>query len=246
MPGQVFIVLKVFLDGSGKSDDPESRFLTLAGCSAEDAVWAGLEEGWAEEIHMSRLMSSGMPESEVLERVERALLSVRRAVAQGMKTLLYSVNLKDYRRWKYILKLPQPERLCAEWCVYQAIKSYSDSQISLAQPVDVFFDQNEPFLRHICMDNQSKKLKRRYPLLGLVRAPVPVDSSSVPPVQVADMFSWSRNRLIAGSHDEFRRKVANLVLKTAVVRSVTVNNRQFLHSLGLATGQQFDPFSVLI
>ena len=43
---KIATVLQMYLDSSGKSDDPQCRFLTLAGVLAEEPVWNEWAERW--------------------------------------------------------------------------------------------------------------------------------------------------------------------------------------------------------
>jgi hypothetical protein len=73
LPGgrSVAIVLKTYLDGSGKFEDPKSRFLTLAAMFADDDAWGLFESSWHAVLknekysvpysHMKELLRSDGP-----------------------------------------------------------------------------------------------------------------------------------------------------------------------------------------
>jgi hypothetical protein len=71
----------------------------------------------------------------------------------------------------------------------------------LLEKVDVIYDRNEDFLRHIQADWRNKRRRREFPLLDLINTVAPAASETTPALQAADMLAWAANRLHAGPHN---------------------------------------------
>ena len=55
------VVLKAYLDGSGSSDDPASRFLTLAVIMGRDQDWTTMEGQWGAALGALARFNNGFP-----------------------------------------------------------------------------------------------------------------------------------------------------------------------------------------
>jgi hypothetical protein len=249
---QVFFVFRLYFDGSGKADDPRSRFVTLACCAAEEKDWHLFEEEWREALgecgdpgymHMKEVMATPprgpfreWSDDKVCRLVDRLLRVLRKSPQSPLKLFIFSVKLETHRKWQPVLNLRKPERLCAEWCFYRPIEIYWESEQPTVPLVDAFFDQNEPFLPAIRTDWENKKCRRKFPVLQMVHSMEPVDMKLTPGVQLADMMAWSRNRLLSNPSEDWsdlRYRVAQNVLQTLSTKSVMVDEVEVLAKFGL-------------
>jgi hypothetical protein len=92
--------------------------------------------------------------------------------------------------------------------------------------VDVFFDQNEPFMRHIRADWKSKQIRKHHPVWNLVRVIEEVDAKKTPPMQMADFICWGHQRVSTYEHErpweiDWQGWVTAVGAKNAVRGSVT-------------------------
>jgi hypothetical protein len=67
--------------------------------------------------------------------------------------------------------------------------------------LEACFDRGEKFMRHVEQDWKSK-YKDRYPGREVVGSIGQTTMVETPPLQIADVVAWGRNRLTAGSHWE--------------------------------------------
>ncbi len=115
-------VLQMFFDGSGKSEDPNCRFLTLAGVLAEEPVWSEWSEKWkkildeygVEYCHMKELFQKdkGQFQGWGHERKRKFVLALLQSLnyAERMKMICTSptIDLTAYRRLA-VLKALNPK-----------------------------------------------------------------------------------------------------------------------------------------
>jgi len=97
--------MKAYYDGSGKTGDPKSRAITLAGVSASEATWPRFEEAWGEALTVIGLrfwhtseMNYWMTET-AFDRAVSRLLDVIGAFREApLITYAATVILEDYDR----------------------------------------------------------------------------------------------------------------------------------------------------
>jgi hypothetical protein len=122
---------------------------------------------------------------------------VRFVYASNLRHRIYAVcctlNLDDYRRAVrdgYSFK--RPHALCAALCVEKVLA------LQYLQSVDFFFDQNEPFLGYAqALWKRLAGLEGSETTWGIIGQMSAVNMRIHPPLQLADMLAWSRNRSIA-------------------------------------------------
>ena len=137
--------LKAYYDGSGKPDDPNSQWLTLAGYAGSEGAWERVRENWlgclsAETNPQCPRSKSGNPYFHSVEafnlregyavklgwntlkvlslarRLLNVLAPVERSDLIGFST---SIRLSDYRSVKEheIPALRRPEAICVDGCI---------------------------------------------------------------------------------------------------------------------------------
>ena len=243
---QLFMILRTYFDGSGKADDPQHRFITLACCAASESSWEGFEQKWkaalgmATFMHMKEAMASPprghfstWEWDEIEGLVERLVSVIRGANQLGLVSYMFSVDLRAYQKWTHRLLLEKrPEYECASWCFYRAAECYRDGLAAAGGPVikggiDAYFDKGEQYMNSIYRHWSRKDYKRRYPILDLVRSVQPVDMRETPGVQLADMLAWSRNRLLSQPSEGLKARISEAILGSISRKAVFVNEDQF-------------------
>jgi hypothetical protein len=213
------VAIKAYCDGSGKSDDPVSQYLTLAGCIATPEAWDAFEKRWGEVLARNGCDYLHMQEANALQgafstakgwtalRVSALLLdfascsfSTETLEAQGTFVSAHcTVNLPDYRRAAETypqLRNYRPEQFCVTHVVNVAASMLpNDSSRPLGKDgtAELYFDKGEPFMKYIDREWRQKP-RKRHPNWELVSSLVPVDSRTVYGVQAADFLAWTVNR----------------------------------------------------
>jgi hypothetical protein len=204
--GTLFVVLKAYFDGSVSS----SKAMTLAAIAADEATWSNFEPQWKYVLEDRGGASySHMKEAMPLEGIFRGWQPENRDwLIQGLKDLIAefnhapkfrvftcTVDLEAHARWKRQKQHPSPERLCARILFPRILDWYQRFPDPIVDVIEMFFDRNERFMGHIQTDWNNKKLRKRFPMLELIRTVAPAEMRLTPPIQAADMVAWARNRL---------------------------------------------------
>ncbi|MBI4444123.1 MAG: DUF3800 domain-containing protein [Acidobacteria bacterium] len=198
-------MLKVYFDGSNNQ-----QFLVLACLAAEEKVWAGFESEWRETLQACgnppyMHMREAMPlveafdgwKPEARNHLIDALVQVIATASQSPKfrVLLCAVDLSGHALWRTRKQLPAPPRLCARVIFAQVWDWYEKFDDPILEPMEIYFDRDEPFMRNIEADWKSSKMRNRFPALNLIRAIEQADMKLFPPLQAADMVAWAVQRL---------------------------------------------------
>lgn len=207
------MALRSYCDGSVTT----ARSMTLASVSADGSVWAEIEPAWDEILkrhgaaymHMKEAMPRTKEFHGWTEAKRDALLVDLLGLLQGyrdnprIQMFSCSVDLAAHTRWARIQNHPHPARLCARIVFPHIVEWYWALKDSILDVMEIYFDRDEPYLTHIQEDWRSKKVRRRYPAWAIIRTIAPADMRLTIPLQIADMFAWSRNRLETSEHDDF-------------------------------------------
>jgi hypothetical protein len=122
--------------------------------------------------------------------------------------ILCTVNMGDHNRASsqgYCL--PSAYRICAHaslgsvlrWRL-RGVEQQSDTDIASIESIDIFFDQNERFLHHL-QSIWQKHRKSDHAGWGLINCVAPAEMRNAPPLQLADMLAWAKNRkYVFGDH----------------------------------------------
>lgn len=191
LEGHQLIVLKSYFDGSGKSADPQCRFLTLVGYVAPPAVWPPFEAKWrailkkyrVEYLHANeeRLRGNPLLVAEQLEAIDAARHG-------GMRTVGAILDLEAHRTLSLEFALPASGRICAEYCLNELLRQ--------ANSVCCFFDQGEEFYKEVNPYWERKEAPDWCPHLQRVRELAQVNQAKFPGIQAADLFAWHVNRTL--------------------------------------------------
>jgi hypothetical protein len=210
------MALKCYLDGSQK----HGRQLTLAAIAGDEPVWAALDKDWTDFLaHMS------VPYSHMKEAIARkgpfqgwekekrdwfvngliTFFNTHRAKYGRLKAFTSSVDLKAHTEISArIPGLPAPSRMCARGIILKVFEWYGGFPDPILDVVDLYFDRGEPFMQHIDVDWKSPEFRKAHPVWELVRTISPVEMSTTPGIQVADLFAWARIRIdTRGPGDRF-------------------------------------------
>jgi len=200
------MTLRAYCDGS-RTDGVSS---TLACVAASDELWKEFDADWrfilrergnAPYLHMKEAMPLTGPFADWDE-------ANRDALVQGCRDLLviYSarpqfriftcvVDLAAHSRWAKEKHMSSPEALSV-WIVFQQMMGwYSGFKEPLVEPLDLYFDRGERYLRYIHNRWQKKTLHKEQPMWRFIRTLEPLDMPKHTPLQCADLIAWSRNRL---------------------------------------------------
>jgi len=209
------LALKTYFDGSESyAFAPRCHCLTLACLATTEVVWPQLESAWIKTCQeRGNLNHFHMSEAMALEGVFSDLLPEKRDfLVDGLTDVLGSfrnnswlwsftctVDLEAHKRIARIKSLPSPARLCAR-IVYPAMLDwYAHISKRNLESVDLIFDRNEPFMRHLRADWENKKFRKKHPAWEIVRSMVTAKMESTPGLQMTDMIAWAKNRLESGS-----------------------------------------------
>lgn len=193
------VMLQMYLDGSGKSEEINCRFLTLAGVMADSSVWAEWQDRWqtvldeytAPYSHMRELLrAKGTPfenwqDDRKVQFVRQLLQCFSSKDRMEMVCCSLTINLDDYRRLSLHNKKPA-EAVCVDWCVTHL----------LAHPhfgngtAEIFFDTGESFHKHLERTwNRNKSDDSTWAFHLKVGK-----SAKAVPIQAADLLAWAANR----------------------------------------------------
>jgi hypothetical protein len=220
------IAIKAYIDSSGKSDDPRTGFLTLAGYIGTPSAWQHFEERWqrvlqrwgCSYLHMSDayLLREEFSESKgwTRDRVGALLRDIFNECFSktgwgDFKDKFYgascTVNLADYAKASAERFLKEPEAICVDHVVTIALMALPEN---LALPIrkegqiELFFDKGEPFMHKVDRIWRSKPNHQLKGPLRLVSSIVTADMRQVIGLQAADFLAWHTNRYYTYGFDE--------------------------------------------
>lgn len=210
--GVILVPMAMYHDGATK----DGRVITLACVAATEEVWGELEDAWKSGLkqfgdvpylHMTDLWSlrgiyQGWSEDD-RQALVYGMLSVLNSYMDNpwINSFACEVDLAAYERVKTVRNLPTPPRICAR-ILFPRVTDwfYRPSAGAFVDAIDVFFDRNEPFMRHIRADWKSEKMRRLHPVWNLVRVVEEVSMELTPAVQMADMICWGYHRQATYDH----------------------------------------------
>ncbi len=203
----VAIVLKVYLDGSGKPESEDCKFLTLAALIASDSVWERFESGWRDALgdgtpysHMRELIGGRGPfqgwsderKSELVKCLWNQIAQFGRAPS-GMDSGIgasITIDMSSYRDLASSSGRVKPVgAICVDYCASQA---FAHPEFAKGR-AELLFDMGEPYLRHI-ERTWSRNKRNASSWASRISAVAPVDMRDILPVQGADLLAWSSNR----------------------------------------------------
>jgi hypothetical protein len=203
-PGQEglrLMTVKVYFDGSGKSDDPNVDCVALAGYVATEEVWEDFEQSFAafrreykiDYFHSADLEArEGAYQNLSIEEtaVARAGLMVllREYGKRDFSAVMYSVSMTGYRQVKR--KLPSAEAICGSGALDDLCQT-----VPWEHELQVFYDRGECFFPRL--QNMWRNPRRRAadPRLDRINVFGVVDDwRKYPAIQAADLLAWCAGR----------------------------------------------------
>jgi hypothetical protein len=208
------VPLTAYFDGANS----EGHAMTLTCLAATQSLWPEIKTKWLEAkqqhgdpayLHMTDLMAlEGIYKGWSTDQRDGLIRALVEALSSFMdhphlQSFTCRVNLEVYGRWKARRELPTPERICARIVFPHLVEwFYRPEQGTSVDVMDVFFDQNEPFIRHIRADWNSGKIRHEYPIWNLIRSIEEAEMKSTPSLQMADMICWGFHRQGTYTHPQ--------------------------------------------
>jgi hypothetical protein len=229
--GHLFIVLKMYSDGSGK-DNQRDPFLTLAGFAASPHHWIPVEQQWNKILsehplkpsymHMNEAFSlkEGFPKDHgwTIDKVIGLCLELNEVLSSLPRdkfcAFRHTTDLKAYRYWRHIVpNLMSASRRASLDSFLEVFKWWSfNCPEPLMDKIDMIYDRSESFLGPLYNYWIDKEQKRLHPQLHYINTVSAGDAKQTPPLQAADMLAWCTNRLKVGPRDASIDHLCNKVV----------------------------------
>jgi len=201
------VVIKAFHDGSGKHDNPGSKFLTLAGFCSTESIWNDFEAQFTAQLkHHGAPEKYGHPYIHMCDataskngfrgwssdKLSDLVMSLIALVPEDLIFFSCTVNLDEFKLAKPKLSshVTQASVVCAEWCFTKLRVPESFEPIA----VNLYYDRNETFLRVVDKQWRSVPKRKQRGWKREVAMVAPVNSLFVPAIQMADVAAWITNR----------------------------------------------------
>jgi hypothetical protein len=235
-PEGVLMVIQSYFDSSGKIDDPNARYLTLAGYSGNKQAWSDFEVAWgavlkahgAKYFHCKEAVHRRGGFKDWSEEAVRALMkdligALGKIDRQGLLGFASTVVLDDHKEVKRtkIASLRSPEHLCLDHCVGCVLR-----QSELIHDVEIFFDWHEPFDHKLRVIWKKKAWWWRYvshigPISSIASTNGEPGGANVYAIQAADLLAWLFNRHhTKGPEDEWGMLLIGMYLTKDVRRAL--------------------------
>lgn len=200
----------MYCDGSGKSDNPDCRFLSLAGIMASDDQWVPIEDEWQKVLddngapfsHMSKLLLGYPPFVGWSEKKKQTFVgSLLNVLAKGDRNnfigCTLTIDLTAYRELAAGAVKPV-EAVCVDYVASHAFRHprFRDGK------AEIIFDLNESFIKHLERIWKINK-NNASSWAGYVASVAPADGKVIKPIQIADFLAWSANREHASEAEDF-------------------------------------------
>jgi hypothetical protein len=195
------VVLKGFFDGSGKPDDPECDFLTLAGYAAPPGVWPAFELRWQSILEKHGEQRTHMNDRRYREKpvlIAELLETIDLAGHFGMRSAAVTVDLTAYRSLSGMRH--SPGRICVQFCIDELLKH--------AGSISCFFDRGEEFFKEVSREWEHEKPGAEWRQLAKVRELAVLRGLDVPGIQAADLLAWYANRAVTKSVQDLELALA--------------------------------------
>ena len=189
-------VLKTYFDGSGAEHDPNEKAIVLAGYVADCETWSAFENDWAEVLRQHDAPPWHSTDAMLLRgdfthwddaRVDALLVNLIQ-VADSCKELFgcaCAVLLDDHADVSRKRRILSPSHLCADFCV-SAVQWYRPQETDF----QMFFDWNEPFLKHIDKQWRNRRSRKSRPYLEKIKMLAAIQPPKPHALQCADMLAW--------------------------------------------------------
>ncbi len=210
-------VLHGFLDGGNQPDSRQHTLATLACISGTPNQWRPFEKDWKKNLikhkvpylHTTDVVSGNDPFSldngwddtkkNIFMRAcvriagkhtARRIRGIDNPGRLGLHPFTITVVLADFvrcRKEKHPGAKNAPEALATQ--ALEGVLRWGHEHMKV-QSFHLFFDQNEPYLRHIYDRKHSKRARKDDTRLDDVFL-TEADAKKVPALQLADLYAWS-------------------------------------------------------
>ena len=228
-------MLHAYFDGSGQSNDPDTRVLILGCVAGIGDACETLRDRWklllkrraASLIHMKEATQlrgafEGCTRADV-EPLLQGAIGLLTEATHGQSPLVAfacAVNMDAYRAIADQEQgLASPEMLCSFHTlndVYEWYRANYQGKISRGD-VELTFDQGELFrgyLESVRSHGEFRKHHRRWQYVQPIKT---ADAREEPLLQAADMLAWSSRRILASGVSDWQGGLAHDLYKTAKI-----------------------------
>ena len=233
--------ITVYVDGSGTGDSP---VLTLAAYAMEDGLLAPFATKWNEtiqrhgvqQLHMRKLGDGGDA-----GRSGQMICDLFNVFHNFREEFFYfrvcSVVRSDHAealRTMHLLK--SPELLCVDFCLGGLSIPTADADTD--NSVKIYFDRNEPFMRHMrsVWEQTHRKLESGWPRQV---EKIESESSHHPGLQAADLFAWAVHRHLL--HEDHPLLAFSLLPMPQRYRIYDLHTIRGLHDASGRYSESIDP-----
>jgi hypothetical protein len=197
-------MLKGYFDGSGKTDNPATQVITLAGLTAPEATWPDFEDRWGEalqELGLKTWHTVARHQHDLNTKFWSSVTKLLRVIEAfpTVSTVAATVVLDGYYKAKRDRpSLLAPEAMCVYFCVRNIVVPPGESIL-------IVFDRDERFIDHIKPDYLERK--RRFERDGVRDWSTQTvnmfedEWQSVRPLQGADLIAW-----LVARYEKLRRQ----------------------------------------
>jgi hypothetical protein len=199
------ITLQAYFDSSGKVNDPNTHFLTLAGYIGIPDAWLQFAESWNRILKRFGHPYLHMREKSPLLLIQDLFNECFSPTGwEDFKDKFYgascTVNLEDYR--KICNEMPscsfkEPEAICVDFVITIALMALPENRnlpYGKEGQIEVIFDQGEPFMEKVVRIWQAEYKSELKSPLKLIRNIETADMRNTVGLQAADFLAWLTNR----------------------------------------------------
>lgn len=234
--GILAVAIQAYYDGSGKTNDPNAQYLTLAGYAGTPNAWRQFEECWshvlerwgcqylhmseAHSLHKEFVAAKGWTGSRVTSLLADLFNECLSPICwDNFKGEFYgascTVNLADYRKaCADMPSLKEPKAICVDFVVTIAMRALPENlklPFGKEGTVELFFDKGESFMNKVDRIWRSKPNNKLKGPLQLVSGIWHADMRDVIGLQAADFLSWHTNRYYTHGMNEGTGSFSGLI-----------------------------------
>lgn len=210
-----------YFDSSGKPNDPNCKFVTLAGYIGTPGAWHEFKDSWLKVLtrwncpyfHMNEaFMGNGVFKGWTKEAVKQLYADLLNECFSPIGWEKYrdqfwgascTINLVDYRKVKSEMSnLKTPEMICNNFLITMALKALPENKqkpYGKDGSVKLYFDKGESFMNPISKVWGAKTGSR---LLSLVDVISCLEMREEIGIQAADHLAWSTHRVYSSGPED--------------------------------------------
>lgn len=228
------ITIKAYYDCSGKLNDSNSKYLTLAGYIGTPLAWQHFEENWNNVLHRWNCKYLHMREAHPLwgefakekgwtaDRVNFFIKDLFNECFSPtgwgkFRNQFYgtscTINLEDYRRFcsETVIPCKKIEEICLDYVLTIALMALPENPYSpfgKGGTVELYFDKNESFMNIIYKIWSARPSHKTIGPLQFISSIKKADMHQVIGLQAADFLAWHTNRSRTGNPNDDLREAS--------------------------------------